>query len=126
MRKFEITAKDVGRIAIDESGCEWEILGVREGVLWKVSARNDCEVALFDPDGGGREFCSLERRKPEILVAPKRWWNVYLESGVYVGYHSPTFDKAFEVARADIIARVYDHHWHGAKVGQFDEPEDET
>lgn len=132
MTDFKITPEDVGRVAVDVSGTCWRVLDYDPSRIYQVTARSQGNevAALFMGSGvrsGGRE--PLTHWKPETLKAPKRWWIVWR------GLHDELFavsHRRLSIAESEkegrssrpIIARIYDHHWHGHEEGTFHTPED--
>lgn len=126
MTDFEITPRDIGRIAgIDKEGLEWRCVVV--GIEQAVFQRGDRFLVVYSgnkPETGRmvNGHARLTHWKPRTLEAPKLWWNVYRNEGGNVWgessreYCQPVFPDL-------LIARIYAEHWHGCEEGRFDTPE---
>ena len=125
MTEFKITPEDVGRIAVDEVGGEYRIVEVANHVcvLDLISERycTYCTNGAIANNGSH----TLTHWKPRTLVAPKRWWNVYICDGSISAFDFDTFEQATAgVDLSNKVARIYAEHWHNHEEGTFHTPED--
>lgn len=121
MTEFKITPEDVGKIAVDADGDEFEIVYADESNA--AASMHGGGLYVFGVDGYSTDCENLTHWKPRTLEAPKRWWNVYRqEDGSLTGWDRGTYSESVG-QDAGAIARIYAEHWHGCEEGRFDTPE---
>lgn len=124
---FKITPADVGRVAVDETNCEMEIVYVDVVDGFAVGKGKDGFAFVYNLNGGHSEIDRLTHWKPRVLEAPKRWWNVWRskDGKLWATDHDNHMEAASELV-ATCIARIYAEHWHNHEEGTFHVPEDFT
>ncbi len=127
MTDFKITPEDVGRVAVDYSDNEIEIVFVDESNAVGRWQDGTGALVIYGTDGYQYDSPDLTHWKPRTLEAPKRWWCVWrhIHRDEIHWDHFPSYPHESERERtnATLIAVVYDHFWHGCEEGRFDTPE---